>query len=315
MRSGTMVCSAPCSRATPSMVRRSLPIPAMRAHRVEAVGEVGDLRLARGVGEDGAAFGEAGRHQQVLRRADRDEGKHDGGAAQPAGDAAVDIAGVEAEAGAHLLQPLEVQIDGAGADGAASRHGDARLAHARQQRTEHEDRRAHLAHDVVGRLGAGDGAAERQRAPVIADGFHRDAVLGEEGAHGLDVGEPRHVGENEALVGEQAGGHQRQRGILGAADGDLAGERPAAADADTVHGGLPTGEGVERLARRQGFTQRTPRMHREPPRRNKRASREAPYSSSVALGRPRCSRCGTLLLHSLGSATPRWRMYLPALSA
>ena len=38
-----------------------------------------------------------------------------------------------------------------------------------------------------------------------------------------------------ALVGQQAGRHQRQGGVLGAADGDLAGERPAAADADAIH--------------------------------------------------------------------------------
>ena len=147
----------------------------------------------------------------------------------------VDVAALQRDAGAHLLQALQVQIDRARADGAAAGQRDARLADARQQRTEHQERGAHLAHDVVRRLGVGDGAAERQRAAVIADRLDRDAVLRQQQRHGGDVVEPRHVRQHQALVGQQAGGHQRQRGVLGAADDDLAGERPAAADANTVH--------------------------------------------------------------------------------
>ena len=90
-----------------------------------------------------------------------------------------------------------------------------------------------------------------------SDRFHRDAVLRQQQRHGGDVGKPRHVRQHQPLVGEQAGGHQRQGGVLGAADADLAGERPATADADAIR----------------------------------------------------------VRISSLGSATPRWRMYLPALSA
>ena len=71
-----------------------------------------------------------------------------------------------------------MEIDRAGADGAAAGQRDPRLAHARDQRAEHEDRGAHLAHDVVGRLGVGDRAAERERAAVVAQRLDRDAVLG-----------------------------------------------------------------------------------------------------------------------------------------
>ena len=180
---------------------------------------------------------------------------------------AVDVAAVEPERRAHLLQALEVQVDRPGADRAAARQRDARLARAGQQRAEHQDRGAHLAHDVVGRLGAGDRAAERQRAAVVADRIDGDAVLGQQQAHGLDVGKPRHVAEHQALVGQQGGGHQRQGGVLGAADDDLAGERPAAADADAVH---------------QDEVAKVPDVRQ---------------------------------LYILGNATPRWRMYLPALSA
>ena len=76
--------------------------------------------------------------------------------------------------------------------------------------------------------------------------------------HGDDVGEQRHVGQHQALVGQHAGRHQRQGRVLGAADRDVAVQRLAAADADPVH------------------------------------ARD---------------------LYIRGSATPRWRMYFPALSA
>ncbi len=124
---------------------------------------------------------------------------------------AIDIAGVEFDRGAHLLQPLEVQVDRPRADGAAAGQRDPRLPHPRQQRPEHQDGGAHLAHDVVRRLGIGDRAAERERAAVIAGTVHRDAVLGQQLRHRLDIGEPRHVGQHQPLLGQQPGGHQRQR--------------------------------------------------------------------------------------------------------
>ena len=51
----------------------------------------------------------------------------------------------------------------------------------------------------------------------------------------VDVGEPRHVVERQRLAGEQAGDHQGQRRILGAADRYGALERLTADNADPVH--------------------------------------------------------------------------------
>ncbi len=51
-----------------------------------------------------------------------------------------------------------------------------------------------------------------------------------------DVGEPRHVVQRELAVGQQRRDHQRQRGVLGAGDADLALELAAALDAESVHG-------------------------------------------------------------------------------
>src|SRR5437868_13025875 len=55
-------------------------------------------------------------------------------------------------------------------DGAAAGQRHPRLALARQQRPEHQDRGAHLAHDVVGRSGRGDlpGLKRERRAVAVA---------------------------------------------------------------------------------------------------------------------------------------------------
>ena len=50
-----------------------------------------------------------------------------------------------------------------------------------------------------------------------------------------DVGEPRHVVEDQRLLGQQARDHQRQRGVLRARDRNGAVEAVAADDANAIH--------------------------------------------------------------------------------
>ena len=83
-------------------------------------------------------------------------------AGQAGRGAGVDVAGFQPDLGAERLQALEVQVDRPGADGAAAGEGDASLAGAGQERAQHQDRGPHLGDDVVGRLGVGDVAADRQ---------------------------------------------------------------------------------------------------------------------------------------------------------
>ena len=160
MRSGMTRCSR-AVQAFDAVDRQFVAADAFdaRAHRIQAGRQVADLGFARGVHQHAAAIGQRSRHQQVLGGADRNEREHDGRAAQATCHARIDIAARQFDARAHLLQPFQVQIDRAGADGAAAGQRYARLAGARQQRAEYQDGRAHLAHDVVGRLGAGDRAA------------------------------------------------------------------------------------------------------------------------------------------------------------
>ena len=206
----------------------------LRPHRDQALGEIGDLGLARGIFDHRRAAGEHRRHQRILGRPDRDGGEGDG----PAGKAALrrdrlHIAGGDLDLGAERLQRLEVQVDRAGADRAAAGERDRRLAGAREQRAEHEDRGAHLAHDVVGR--------DRRRDVGGAEGHHpadvalarpldrgRDSELVEQVAEAVDVGEARQVPQRQRLVGQQRAGHQGQGRVLCTRNRDSAVERPAA---------------------------------------------------------------------------------------
>ncbi len=203
------------------------------AHGVEAGGEVGDFGFAGGVGDGGGAVGEGGGHQEVFGGADGGEWQDNGGAVEAAADGGVHVAAFEQDFGAHLLEALEVEVDRAGADGAAAGEGDLGFAAAGEEGAEDQDGGAHLADDVVGRLGVGDRAAEAEGA--VAGGFGGDAVAGEQGGHGFDVGEFGDVGQAEAFLGEEAGGEQREGGVFGAADGEHAVEWASAANSDPVH--------------------------------------------------------------------------------
>ena len=50
-----------------------------------------------------------------------------------------------------------------------------------------------------------------------------------------DIGEPRHVVEDQRLVGQKARNHQWQRGILGPRNRNRAVELIAANDANAIH--------------------------------------------------------------------------------
>jgi len=62
-----------------------------------------------------------------------------------------------------------------------------------------------------------------------------DAVIAEDALQLRDVGEPRHVVEDQRLLGQEACYHQRQRGVLGAGDRDGAIELVAADDTNAIH--------------------------------------------------------------------------------
>ena len=103
--------------------------------------------------------------------------------------AGLDVAVLVADLRAHALKPLDVQVDGPAADGAASGHGDAGEAGASDEGSEDQRRSAHGLHDLVLRRWIGEDAARDRGAVLSASiaefdlGAHRDEQL----ALGLNV--------------------------------------------------------------------------------------------------------------------------------
>ena len=70
---------------------------------------------------------------------------------------------------------------------------------------------------------------------VLAGPLGLDAEALEQRDLRLGVADPRHVAEHQLLLGEQAGGEDRQRGVLVSGGDDLARERGAALDYELLH--------------------------------------------------------------------------------
>ena len=121
MRSGMMVCSAPCSLATPWTRIVEVPAPSIFAPIFDQQsGEIGHFRLARRVLDHGFAAGQHGRHQKVFGAGDGDAVELNIRALQTVGSFGFNIAVLLADFRAQSLEPGDVQIDGTRADGAAA---------------------------------------------------------------------------------------------------------------------------------------------------------------------------------------------------
>ena len=219
----------------------------LRAHLVEAIGDVGDLRFACGVLDHRGAAGERRRHDSGVRAADRHFRKHDLAALEPVRRARNDIAAVDLDLGAKPLDRHDQQIDRPRTDGAAARHRNARVSHARDQRGDHPKARPHLRHEIVGRGRVDDACGRNVQGLAVVRGFAEalaadhdvDAVIAKDTLQQSDVGQPRHVVEDERLVGQQTCDHQRERGVLRSRDRNDAVERPSPDDANSIHETTP----------------------------------------------------------------------------
>src|SRR5689334_18901554 len=84
-------------------------------------------------------------------------GKDDAVAAQTLRGFDDDIAAVELDGGAELLERIEVKIDRPGADGAAARQRDTGVAAAGNQRAKNPEACPHARHELIGCLGVDGG--------------------------------------------------------------------------------------------------------------------------------------------------------------
>ena len=223
----------------------------LRAHLRQQAAQVLDVGLARGVEDLGPAMRLHRRKQDVLGTRDCRQVKHDAVAAQAVGggdDLVLRLADVRA----HLAEATEVLFHAPGADVVTAGSGHARPAEPTEQRAQQDDRRAHPAAEIVGHIAA-DCAAGLQHHRALAFGV--PAELGQDLGHDGGVGHPRHVVKSHAVGREQGGRHLGQRGVLGTADADVAGQLSASGDAQraiaprhvSLHQGLKvSGPGVIR---------------------------------------------------------------------
>jgi hypothetical protein len=95
---------------------------------------------------------------------------------------------------------------------------------ARQHRSEHQDRGAHGLDQLVGCGELADRARVDLDAHLFAD-REVDAHAAQQLDHRGDVVQVRQVADGDRLVRQQRGREDRQRGVLGAGDAQLAVER------------------------------------------------------------------------------------------
>ncbi len=255
MRSPTVVCSQGCrlSTGTPSTSMSDEPPPDTRAPMAFSMfAKIDDLRFARGVLHGGGALGRHGGHEQVLRGAHAGEVQHDVRAGQAVRRGGLQEAVVHHELHAQGLQPHEVHVDLAGADLAAARHGDARLAEPPDERAQHGDARAHLRHQLVGGLPLVHGAGVHHERVALALNARVQAAqhLGHDG----DIRDERHVVDGGGSTPQQGGGHELERRVLRARHGNLAGQHARALhDDDFFSHGLSFAPGPKAAGHRSSI--------------------------------------------------------------
>ena len=149
---------------------------------------------------------------------------------------------------AEILECVEVGIETAAADEIPAGWGHPRFAEARQQISRRAGRCPDPAREILVDL---DLAHTRGAEPeaVVGDPGHLDPEPLQERDLCLGVADARHPVQNQLLLGEQAGGEDRQRRVLVASDGQLSRERHAALNHEFLHG---LGKGNGRQGGRRG---------------------------------------------------------------
>ena len=178
-----------------------------------------------------------------MRTADRDLRTLDLAALEAFLRARDHITGVDLDLHAKALQRHDEQIDRPRADGAAARQRHLRFAHAGDERRNDPEAGAHLGNKFIGR-GCIDDTSRRNVhrlalvfavARPLAGQHDINTVVAEDALEIDDVREARHVFKDQGFVGQQAGDHQRQGGVLGAGNRNGAVKRFAADDANAIH--------------------------------------------------------------------------------
>ncbi len=155
------------------------------------------------------------------------------GAETPGGGAELDPA-IAVDPGAEVVEGVEVGVEAATADEIAAGRRHPRLAEAGEQRPGEEEGGADLFGELLVDGHIGDPLGAEPHA-VVGDPGDLDAEALEQSDLRFGVANARHPVQQQLLLGEQAGGEDRQRRVLVAGDGHLAGERHPALDDEFLH--------------------------------------------------------------------------------
>ena len=202
----------------------------VRAHGVEEVRQIHDMRLARRVFDDRAAAGRDGGEDDVHRRADGDLVKIDARAAQAAVRRLRDHeAAAHVDIGAERRHALDVLFDGTNAEIAAAGHGRLGPAEAPEHRADQIVGRTDLSGQIVGRIHAARGGAVDLDRRAVDESDLR-AEVAEDGQQHIRVADLRYILDTADAVDQKRRGDDGDRRVLRAADLHFAAQGRAAVD-------------------------------------------------------------------------------------
>ena len=194
-----------------------------------------DVGLARRVADHRLARRQHRGHDDVLRSRHRRLVEEDLGSPQAVRAHAVDLVGADVRA--KHRERVNVRVEPAAPDDVAAWRRDDGLAVAGEKRPREEDGCADTAAEHLVELELRDARA-RDANLAAADALDVGAKIGGQVEHRLDIRDRRDVRERDGLVGEQAGGHDRQGRVLVSGRADRPRKRPRALDDESLHQGI-----------------------------------------------------------------------------
>ena len=203
------------------------------AERDQEAAEILHVRLTGSVPDRGFSGCDDSGHDRVLGRHHARLVEEDAGAAQPFRPHLV--AALDLDPRTQPLKRVDVWIEPAPPDHVAARRRHARAAEPCEQRAGEQERcpdplRENRV-DLVGRESPGIDLDLVRSRPVRVR-----ARAADDREHRLDVANPRDVRERHRLVGEQAGGEDRQGAVLVPRGANTAAERVSALDDEGMRG-------------------------------------------------------------------------------
>ena len=200
----------------------------LRAHGVEAIGQIRHFRLMGRIFDHRFPVRQGGGHHQVLRTGHRHHIQHQARAFEAVpGDPRLDVTLLYPNLRPQGLQALDMQIHGPRTDGATAGQRHIGAAMAGQQGPEHQDGRAHRLDQIVRREILLDGLRLDDDVHLLVH-HEPDAHTAQQFHGGGHIVQMRNVAHRHHAIRKQRRGHDRQHRILGTGNADGAVQRNAA---------------------------------------------------------------------------------------